>query len=125
ELEEDLSPKSALGVPLVARGRVVGAVALARTAGSPYSQEELRLVEDIAARAAVAVDNAEQFRRERDAALTLQRSLLPQQLPKVAGVSFAWRYLPGAAGGHIGGDWYDVLPLERGRVALVIGAGMA
>ncbi len=69
----------------------------------------------------MAVDNAESYRRERDAALTLQRSLLPQRLPRVPGVSFAWRYLPGTAGTHIGGDWYDVIPLEHGLVALVIG----
>lgn len=120
-LHAALALDSALAVPLIARGRVLGALALARGGTPSYTTDDLLLVEDIAARAAVAVDNAEQFRRERDAALTLQRSLLPQHLPQVAGVSFAWRYLPGAAGTHIGGDWYDVIPLERGRVALVIG----
>jgi serine phosphatase RsbU (regulator of sigma subunit) len=69
----------------------------------------------------VAVDHAEQFRRERDAAVTLQRSLLPQRLPRLQRVGFAWRYLPGAAGTYIGGDWYDVIPLDGQRVALVIG----
>ncbi|MGH8866735.1 MAG: SpoIIE family protein phosphatase [Actinomycetes bacterium] len=114
-------PESGLGVPLVARGRVFGALALVRVEGTPYTDDELRLVEQIAARAAVAIDNAEQYGRERDAALTLQRSLLPQRLPKVDGVALAWRYLPGSAGTHIGGDWYDVIPVENGLVALVIG----
>jgi serine phosphatase RsbU (regulator of sigma subunit) len=115
------APTSGIGVALTARGRVLGAVALARTAGASYTDADLSLIEEVSGRAAVAVDNAQSYRRERDAALTLQRSLLPQLLPRVAGVAFAWRYLPGAAGTHIGGDWYDVIPLEQGRVALVIG----
>jgi serine phosphatase RsbU (regulator of sigma subunit) len=120
-LAAQFDPTSALGVALMARGRVIGVVALARTGGASYTDDDLTLLEEISGRAAVAVDNAETFRRERDAALTLQRSLLPQLLPRVEGVSFAWRYLPGAAGTHIGGDWYDVIPLDHGRVALVIG----
>lgn len=116
-----LMPRSGVGVPLVARGRVIGALGLVRTDGEPYTDADLQIVEEIAARAAVAVDHAKQFDREREAALTLQRSLLPQQLPRIEGVSLAWRYLPGSAGTHIGGDWYDVIPLEEGRVALVIG----
>lgn len=121
EVAAQFSPTTGIGVPLIARGRVLGALALARTEGVPFTEDDLTLIEELAARAAVAVDNAESYRRERDAALTLQRSLLPQRLPTVAGVAFAWRYLPGAAGTHIGGDWYDVIPLEDGRVALVIG----
>jgi serine phosphatase RsbU (regulator of sigma subunit) len=115
------TPTSAIGAALKARGRVLGAVALARTGGPPYTEADLSLIEELSGRAAVAVDNAQSYRRERDAALTLQRSLLPQLVPRVAGVSLAWRYLPGAAGTHIGGDWYDVIPLEQGRVGLVIG----
>ncbi|MGZ4632789.1 MAG: SpoIIE family protein phosphatase [Actinomycetes bacterium] len=118
---DSIAPRSGLGIPLIVRGAVLGAMALARTHGAPYTEDDRALAEEIAARAAVAVDNAEQFRRERDAALTLQRSLLPQQLPHLPGVAFAWRYLPGAAGTHIGGDWYDVIPLDKDRVALVIG----
>lgn len=117
-----LAPRSALTVPLIASGEVIGAIALARTTDEEaYTAHDQLLVEDIATRAAVAVDHSNQFRRERDAALTLQRSLLPQRLPRLDGVTFAWRYLPGAAGTFIGGDWYDVIPLDGGRVALVIG----
>jgi GAF domain-containing protein len=121
QLAAAFAPTTGIGVALTARGRVLGAVALARTGGPSYTEADLSLIEELSGRAAVAVDNAQSFRRERDAALTLQRSLLPQLLPRVAGVSVAWRYLPGAAGTHIGGDWYDVIPLEQGRVALVIG----
>ncbi|MGZ4592988.1 MAG: SpoIIE family protein phosphatase [Actinomycetes bacterium] len=117
-----LDPQSAVVVPLTTRGNVIGALALARTtADQPYTLDEQVLTEEIAARAAVAVEHAEQYRNERDAALTLQRSLLPQRLPRLDGVTFAWRYLPGAAGTYLGGDWYDVSPLEGDRVALVIG----
>jgi serine phosphatase RsbU (regulator of sigma subunit) len=69
----------------------------------------------------VALDNAIRFLRERDVAVTLQRSLLPQVLPRVPGLALAWRYFPGATGTNVGGDWYDVVPLEGGRVALIIG----
>jgi GAF domain-containing protein/anti-sigma regulatory factor (Ser/Thr protein kinase) len=115
------TPTSGLAVALTVRDTVLGAVAVARTEGAAYTVEDLALLEDVAGRAAVAIDNAESYRRERDAALTLQRSLLPQRLPLVPGVSFAWRYLPGTVGTRIGGDWYDVIPLEHGRVGLVIG----
>jgi serine phosphatase RsbU (regulator of sigma subunit) len=106
---------------LVVRGTVLGVLALARVGGEGFTDEEQSLVEEITSRAAVAADHAEQFRRERDAALTLQRSLLPQRLPRLAHVALAWRYLPGAEGTYIGGDWYDVIPLADERVALVIG----
>jgi GAF domain-containing protein/anti-sigma regulatory factor (Ser/Thr protein kinase) len=108
-------------VPLVARGAVVGAVALGRRGDSPYSEQDRKMVEDVGARAAVAVTNARQFERERGTALMLQRSLLPQRMPRVPGITFAWRYLPAGEGTHVGGDWYDVIDLGAGRVALVIG----
>lgn len=116
-----LRPASALAVPFVRRERVLGALVLARVDGPAYDDGDLLLASELADRAAVALDNAERFRREREVALTLQRSLLPQVLPRVPGLALAWRYFPGAAGTHVGGDWYDVIPLERGRVALIIG----
>jgi GAF domain-containing protein len=117
----EIAPSTGLAVPLIAHGEVLGALVVARTTGAAFSPEDLALVEELAGRAAVAVDNSQAYLRERDAALALQRTLLPQRLPEVPGVSFAWRYLPGAAGTHVGGDWYDVIPLEDGRVGLVIG----
>jgi GAF domain-containing protein/anti-sigma regulatory factor (Ser/Thr protein kinase) len=116
-----LRPNSVVAVPFVRRERVLGGLLLARVDGPAYTDDELLLASEVADRAAVALDNAARFGRERAVALTLQRSLLPQVLPNVPGLSFAWRYFPGAAGTHVGGDWYDVIPLERGRVALVIG----
>jgi PAS domain S-box-containing protein len=63
----------------------------------------------------------EVYRREHRIAETLQRSLLPERLPQIDGVELAARYLPGARGAAIGGDWYDVLERPDGRVALVVG----
>ena len=63
----------------------------------------------------------EVYQREHKIAETLQRSLLPERLPKIEGLELAARYLPGARGASIGGDWYDVLERPDGRVALVVG----
>ncbi|HEY6786936.1 MAG TPA: PP2C family protein-serine/threonine phosphatase, partial [Trebonia sp.] len=65
--------------------------------------------------------NAETFAREHTVAETLQHALLPDALPQVAGLDLAVRYLPATGGVHVGGDWYDVFPLGRDRVALAIG----
>jgi GAF domain-containing protein/anti-sigma regulatory factor (Ser/Thr protein kinase) len=116
-----LAPSTSMCVPLSLRGEVIGAVGLARTSGPAYEEKDLQIVEDLVLRAAVAVSNARSYQRERQTALTLQRSLLPQRLPVIPGVSFAWRYLPAGASASIGGDWYDVLRLDDDRVALVIG----
>ncbi len=118
---ELFTPQSAVIVPLSSGDRVIGAMALARVSGPAYTQDDLALVEQVAARGAVAITNSQLFRRERDIALTLQHSLLPREPPSVPGIRLAWRYIPGTAGTHVGGDWYDVVPLEDGRVAVVIG----
>ncbi|HEX2177718.1 MAG TPA: SpoIIE family protein phosphatase [Nocardioidaceae bacterium] len=121
ERAEPLRPRSVIAVPFVRRESLLGAMVLARVDGPAYSDDELMLATELADRAAVALDNAARFRHEREVALTLQRSLLPQVLPRVPGLALAWRYFPGAEGTNIGGDWYDVIPLEDGRVALIIG----
>ena len=120
-LAAKVDPKSGIVTSLSIRGQVVGAVGLARTSDRRFTDEETDLIEDLAARAAVAVVNARQFARQRETALTLQHSLLPQRIPEVPGVSLAWRYLPAGEGALIGGDWYDVLPMDDGRLTLIIG----
>jgi len=117
---DELRVSSLMAVPFVRRERIVGLLVMARTRGT-YSDSDLMLATELADRAAVALDNATRFLRERDVALTLQRSLLPQVLPHVPGLALAWRYFPGATGTNVGGDWYDVIELDRGRVALIIG----
>ena len=80
-----------------------------------------RVLIELAARAGVALDNAVLYGSERRLALTLQRSLLPAEIPDVPGIELATRYLPGTGGRDVGGDFYIAHPLEDGRVLLVIG----
>jgi PAS domain S-box-containing protein len=110
-------------VPVKARGTTLGVVWFTRTRETPESFEadDLSLAEDLVARAAVCLDNARRFTRERAAALTLQRSLLPQGMPEQSAVDAASRYLPAAQRSGVGGDWFDVIGLSGARVALVVG----
>lgn len=109
-------------VPLLARGAVLGAVAFARLdRPEAFTADDLILAEELAAKAAVAIDNARRYTREHTLALTLQRSLLPQRLPEHGAIEVASRYLPAGAGAGVGGDWFDVIALSGARVALVVG----
>ncbi|MGW6905732.1 SpoIIE family protein phosphatase [Streptomyces sp. NPDC054940] len=113
---------SVMATPLRARGITLGVAVFVRGKGSPpFQQDDLILAEELAGRAAVGVDNARRYTRERTNALTLQRSLLPRDLPKQAAVEVAYRYLPAGTGAGVGGDWFDVVPLSGTRVALVVG----
>jgi PAS domain S-box-containing protein len=115
-----VAPTSVISVPLAARGRVIGALAVRREHGATYDEADVVLVEELAVRGALAIDNALLYARERNAALMLQRSLLPRLLPDFDGATCAVRYRPGGAGAEIGGDWYDVLALE-GTLAVTVG----
>ncbi|MFJ3305070.1 SpoIIE family protein phosphatase [Streptomyces sp. NPDC086549] len=111
---------SLLVVPLRARGVVLGVVDFWRAQGSPsFEDEDVSLAEELAARAAVCIDNARRYTREHAMAVTLQHSLLPRALPEQSALEVAYRYLPAQAG--VGGDWFDVIPLSGTRVALVVG----
>ncbi|MGK5529926.1 SpoIIE family protein phosphatase [Streptomyces sp. URMC 129] len=111
-----------LTVPLRARGTVLGLLAVSRSGQRiAFDRDDLALAMELANRAAISLDNARLYVREREGALMLQRSLLPQWLPDVAGVDVSHRYLPSATGTEIGGDWFDVIPLAGGRVAFVVG----
>ncbi|MEU6622372.1 SpoIIE family protein phosphatase [Streptomyces litmocidini] len=111
---------SLLTVPLLARGVVLGMANFWRAdTPEPFGEDDLSFAEELAARAAVAIDNARRFTREHAMAVTLQRSLLPRVLPDQSAVEVAYRYLPAKAG--VGGDWFDVIPLPGARVALVVG----
>lgn len=113
---------SLLAVPLRARGKVLGCVALMRRQDRPgFGHQDVALAEELAARAAVCIDNARLYNRERRTALTLQSSLLPTGLQQPLGLEIAHRYLPASDLTGVGGDWYDVIPLPGGRVALVVG----
>ncbi|MFG3496445.1 SpoIIE family protein phosphatase [Streptomyces sp. NPDC047928] len=111
---------SLIAVPLRARGVTVGMANFWRSERlERFEQDDLAFAEELAARAAVAIDNARRFTREHAMAVTLQRSLLPRVLPEQDALEVAHRYLPAQAG--VGGDWFDVIPLPGARVALVVG----
>ncbi|MFC8454718.1 SpoIIE family protein phosphatase [Kitasatospora sp. NPDC057223] len=113
---------SYLMVPLLARGMVLGGSEFVRTRNpEPFTPADVALAEELVARAAIAIDNARLYRRERETALTLQRSLLPQEIHRTLGLEIAYRYLPSSVVSEVGGDWFDVVPLSCGRVALVVG----
>ncbi|MGW0817915.1 SpoIIE family protein phosphatase [Streptomyces viridiviolaceus] len=113
---------SMLAVPLRARGTTLGvAVADRIRPQEPYATDDAVLAEELVGRAAVCIDNARRFARERGTALELQHSLLPRGLPGQAAVEVAHRYLPSGSAAGIGGDWFDVIPLSGSRVALVVG----
>ncbi|MEU9131135.1 SpoIIE family protein phosphatase [Kitasatospora sp. NPDC048540] len=113
---------SYLMVPLLARGTVLGGAEFIRTRNpEPFTAADVALAEELAARAAVCIDNARLYRRERDTALTLQRNLLPQDVHHTPGLEIAYRYLPSSVISEVGGDWFDVVPLSGGRVALIVG----
>ncbi|MBV1938642.1 SpoIIE family protein phosphatase [Streptomyces sp. BV286] len=114
--------QSTLAVPMVAHDTVVGLVQFSRTKGSePFGERDRALAVELAARAAVCMDNARLYRREHERALILQRSLLPPGDPEASGLDIACRYLPGNAATEVGGDWFDVIELPGHRTALVVG----
>ncbi|MFG1809277.1 SpoIIE family protein phosphatase [Streptomyces sp. NPDC049040] len=114
--------QSTLVVPMVARDTVLGLVQFSRAKGSePFTERDRMLAEELAARAAIFIDNARLYRREHERALILQRSLLPPDDPEAAGLDIACRYLPGSMETEVGGDWFDVIELPGHRTALVVG----
>ncbi|MYR42994.1 SpoIIE family protein phosphatase [Streptomyces sp. SID5910] len=116
----DQGADALIAVPLRARGAVLGVVTFRRAGrAEPYDEEDLPFAEELATRAAVALDNARRYTREHAMAVTLQRSLLPRDLPEPSALELAHRYLPAQAG--VGGDWFDVIELSGARVALVVG----
>ncbi|MEU2409586.1 SpoIIE family protein phosphatase [Streptomyces rubiginosohelvolus] len=123
-----------LVVPLRAGGGILGLVTFDRCAGpdasgrppapdraTTFDNGEVALADELAARAAVCIDNARRYTRERTASLALQRQLLPHHLPPQSAVRTAYRYLPADDVTGVGGDWFDVIPLSGTRVGLVVG----
>jgi len=118
---ERISGAHVLTVPMVARRRTLGAIALIRSdAGRSFTQDDVDLVADLGGRAALAIDNLRLYQREHAVADTLQRSLLPV-LPEVAGIESAAHYVSASSAADVGGDFYDLLELPDGSVAMVVG----
>ncbi|NJP48608.1 sodium/proline symporter PutP [Streptomyces sp. SBST2-5] len=114
--------RSLMVVPLRARGVTLGVATFARYGRlGPFDDEDVRLAEEIVSRAALCVDNARRYTRERTAARAMQRALLPQALAGGSALQAASWYQPADAPSGVGGDWFDVIPLSGARVALVVG----
>ncbi|GHB77925.1 hypothetical protein GCM10010306_084790 [Streptomyces umbrinus] len=121
ERVRELGIHTTMSVPIQARGATLGVAVFTRfQRPDPFTADDVLLAEEVTARAAVCIDNARRFSRERETAIALQRSLLPRTLPRTAAVEAASRYLPAARAG-VGGDWFDVIPLSGMRVAMVVG----
>ncbi|MFF5448648.1 SpoIIE family protein phosphatase [Streptomyces sp. NPDC012888] len=113
---------SYLAVPLIARGEVLGALDLKRARNRlPFDEDDVLLATELAARAAVSIDNARLYQSVRNSAVTLQRSLLPGLPAHPPGLEIASRYRPAHGSSEVGGDWYDVIPLAGDKTALVVG----
>ncbi|WP_411088916.1 SpoIIE family protein phosphatase [Streptomyces sp. 061-3] len=109
-------------VPIRARDEVLGVAVFMRTENPvPFEEDDLLIAEELVTLAALSLDNARRYARERSAALTLQCDLLPQRLNGGDAVEVASRYLPADIHGGVGGDWFDVIQLSGARVALVVG----
>ncbi|AVH60786.1 MULTISPECIES: SpoIIE family protein phosphatase [Streptomyces] len=113
---------SLMVVPIRARGAVLGVAMFVRTQDRlSFDEDDLLLAEELVSWAALSLDNARQYARERSTALALQRHLLPHHATGGSAADVAWRYLPADSHHGVGGDWFDVIPLSGARVALVVG----
>jgi PAS domain S-box-containing protein len=131
---DDVGMLSIVAAPLLARGELLGVMSLALSRLTDreeqcYDAHDREFLSAVASRVAVAIDNAMLFEEERRTALAFQKSLLPQTMPDLDGLTVACRYVPAkplethgqGIQTQVGGDWYDIIPLSAGRVGIVIG----
>ncbi len=119
---EQLQPECLIAAPLALGRRAVGVLVVGVGPGSaPYGEEELEITKDVARKAAMAVENARLFEAERDRSRALQQSLLGRPQVTSTAVAAAMRYLPGSAELEVGGDWFDVIEREDGRILVAVG----
>ena len=121
-----LATASAVGgetvvLPLVARNRVIGMLTLGKPTDEHFRQEILELAEDLSRRAALALDNARLYSERTAISQALQRSLLPPELPVIAGVEVEVIYRAAGEGNEVGGDFYDLFPIRDGAYGFAIG----
>jgi anti-sigma regulatory factor (Ser/Thr protein kinase) len=112
---------SLIGVPLKLEGRVLGVLHASSDRLAAFDDRDLRILTVAGERIALALERISLYEREHETAVTLQRSVLPEQMPRVERVRLAARYVPGSLGLEVGGDWYDAIDLGRGRVGIVVG----
>ncbi|MFE0633483.1 SpoIIE family protein phosphatase [Streptomyces sp. NPDC058864] len=118
----DCGMHSLLILPVLARGLLLGVTVFVRTDNPvPFDESDQLLAEELVARAALSLDNARRYTRERTHALALRRKLMPRRVNGGAAMDVVARYLPADGQDSVGGDWFDVIELPRGRLALVVG----
>lgn len=108
-------------LPLVARNRVIGMLTLGKPTDEHFRQEILELAEDLSRRAALALDNARLYSERTAISQSLQRSLLPPELPVIDGVEVEVIYRAAGEGNEVGGDFYDLFPISDGAYGFAIG----
>ncbi|QSB14906.1 SpoIIE family protein phosphatase [Natronosporangium hydrolyticum] len=115
------APTEGFAIPLIARGQLLGTLSIGRHVNRRHEPDEVAVLQDVARRAALAVDNARIHAERRSVARTLQRSLLPPALPAVPGLGFGAAYVPTGDAVDVGGDFYDVVKLATDRWLVAIG----
>jgi PAS domain S-box-containing protein len=115
------APRALMASPLTVKGRMAGVIEIASRKERRFTPEEESLLVLMADRAGLAIEHARAYEREVGTVEMLQRSLLPEDLPDLPGLSIAARYEPPGLGVNVGGDWYDAIRLEDGRVGLAMG----
>lgn len=108
-------------LPLVARNRVIGMIVLGKPSDDHFRQEILELAEDLSRRAALALDNSRLYSERVAISQSLQRSLLPPELPQIPGVEVEVIYRAAGEGNEVGGDFYDLFPIKDGAYGFAIG----
>ncbi|WP_157430545.1 ATP-binding SpoIIE family protein phosphatase [Actinomadura macra] len=122
DLRPLLTDRALLIVPLIARGRVLGTFELLRKPDRPgFDELDRAMIDELARRAALTIDNGRLYRREVQVAQELQRSMLPDDPPEVAGARVCYRYRPAGQAAQVGGDWFDAIPLPGCRLGIVVG----
>jgi GAF domain-containing protein/anti-sigma regulatory factor (Ser/Thr protein kinase) len=125
--EDGFATQSELGrclyaVPIVAKGEAIGALVVYFKEERPApSAEDAELIRSFAHQAGVALERARAYEVEHEAAMTLQRNLMPEGTAHAVNVEADGRYLPATRGVHVGGDWYDIVDRPDGTVALAVG----
>jgi serine phosphatase RsbU (regulator of sigma subunit) len=122
ELLESLNLRSVMIVPLVARDRALGVIVFgAMTSSRKFDEDDLAFTQDLADRAAIAVENARLYGERSYVASTLQQALMPDNLPDVPGVELAARYCAAGEGNEVGGDFYDIYRAGESTWGVAIG----
>jgi GAF domain-containing protein len=120
-IARELALHSAVTVPLIARGRTLGVITwVSAESQRRYTQADVEFAEDLARRAAVSIDNSELHSETLAVAVQLQHAVLPATLPAIDGAEVAACYSPSGRT-EVGGDFYDVVALPDGRVAIFVG----